>query len=73
VAQSNSGIGNVIPNTELVQLAVSYARSRMLGAAARLRVANALGDHHCACHFRFCYSGPQSCRRHFGQAQLEGR
>ena len=33
MAQSNSGIGNVIPNKDLVQIAMSYARSRMLCAA----------------------------------------
>ena len=44
MAQSNSGIGNVTPNAELVQMAMSYARSRMLCAAARLGVADALGD-----------------------------
>ena len=44
VAQSNSGIGNVIPNTELAQMAMSYARSRMLWAAARLGVADAPAD-----------------------------
>ena len=44
MGQSNSGIGNVIPNTELAQMAMSYARSRMLGAAARLGVADALAD-----------------------------
>ncbi len=44
MAQSNSGIGNVIPNAELVQMAMSYSRSRMLCAAARLGVADALGD-----------------------------
>jgi len=44
MAQSNSGIGNVIPNTELAQMAMSYARSGMLGAAARLGVADALAD-----------------------------
>jgi hypothetical protein len=38
MAQFNSGIDNVIPNTELVQMAISYARSRMLCAAARLGV-----------------------------------
>ena len=43
MAQSNSGIGNVTPNAELVQMAMSYARSRMLCAAARLGVADALG------------------------------
>jgi len=44
MAQSNSGIGNVTPNAELVQMAMSYARSRVLCAAARLGVADALGD-----------------------------
>jgi len=38
MAQSNSGIGNVIPNPELVQMAMSCARSRMLCAAARFGV-----------------------------------
>ena len=44
MAQSNSGIDNVIPNKDLVQIAISYARSRMLCAARRLGVADALGD-----------------------------
>ncbi len=44
MAQSDGGIGNVTPNTELVQMAMSYSRSRMLCAAARLGVADALGD-----------------------------
>ena len=44
MAQFNSGIDNVIPKTELVQMAMSYARSRMLCAAARLGVADALAD-----------------------------
>ena len=48
MAQSNSGIGNVIPNTELVQIAMSYARSRTLCAAACLGVADALGDEVCS-------------------------
>jgi hypothetical protein len=38
------GIGNVAPNVALVQMAMSYARSRMVCAAARLGVADALGD-----------------------------
>lgn len=38
------GIGNVAPNAALVQMAMSYARSRMVCAAARLGVADALGD-----------------------------
>ena len=38
------GIGNVTKNTGLVEMAMAYARSRMLAAAARLGVADALGD-----------------------------
>ncbi len=37
------GIGNVAPNTALIQMAMSFARSRMVCAAARLGVADALG------------------------------
>jgi hypothetical protein len=44
MAQSNSGIGNVIANAGLVEMAMAYSRSRMLCAAARLGVADALGD-----------------------------
>ena len=44
MAQPGSGIGNVISNAELVEMAMSYSRSRMLCAAARLGVADALGD-----------------------------
>ena len=44
MAQSDSGIGNVTPNAELVQMAMPYSRSYMLCAAARLGVADALGD-----------------------------
>ena len=44
MAQSNSGIGNVVSNTALVEMAMAYSRSRMLCAAARLGVADALGD-----------------------------
>lgn len=39
MAQSDIGIGNVTPNAELVQMAMSYSRSCMLCAAARLGVA----------------------------------
>jgi hypothetical protein len=38
------GIGNVIPNTGLVEMAMAYSRSRMICAAARLGIADALGD-----------------------------
>lgn len=38
------GIGNVTPNTGLVEMAMAYSRSRMLCAAARLGIADALGD-----------------------------
>jgi hypothetical protein len=44
MAQSNSGIGNVTTNTGLVEMAMAYSRSRVLCAAARLGVADALGD-----------------------------
>ena len=44
MAQSNSGIGNVTTNTALVEMAMAYSRSRVLCAAARLGVADALGD-----------------------------
>src|SRR5208282_3290479 len=41
---SDSGIGNVTPNTELLEMAMAYSRSRVLCAAAHLGVADALGD-----------------------------
>ncbi|MGA2537749.1 MAG: methyltransferase, partial [Terracidiphilus sp.] len=44
MAQPNSGIGNVIANAGLVEMAMAYSRSRILCAAARLGVADALGD-----------------------------
>jgi len=44
MAQPNSGIGNVTINTGLVEMAMAYSRSRILCAAARLGVADALGD-----------------------------
>ena len=39
---AQSGIGNVTPNAALVEMAMGYARSRVLCAAARLGVADAL-------------------------------
>jgi hypothetical protein len=44
MAQPNSGIGNVTANAGLVEMAMAYSRSRTLCAAARLGVADALGD-----------------------------
>jgi hypothetical protein len=44
MVQVNGGIGNVTTNTGLVEMAMAYARSRILCAAARLGVADALGD-----------------------------
>jgi hypothetical protein len=38
------GIGNVTTNTGLVEMAMAYSRSRVLSAAARLGVADAIGD-----------------------------
>ncbi|HTU50204.1 MAG TPA: methyltransferase [Acidobacteriaceae bacterium] len=40
----SGGIGNVIPNQGLVEMAMAYSRSRILCAAARLGVADALAD-----------------------------
>lgn len=39
---SGSGIGNVTGNTTLVEMAMAYSRSRMVCAAARLGIADAL-------------------------------
>ena len=44
MTQPNGGIGNVTPNAELLEMAMAYSRSRMLCAAARLGIADALGD-----------------------------
>ena len=44
MAEPNGGIGNVTANTGLVEMAMAYSRSRVLCAAARLGVADALGD-----------------------------
>jgi hypothetical protein len=44
MAQPDGGIGNVTTNTGLVEMAMAYSRSRVLCAAARLGVADALGD-----------------------------
>lgn len=44
MAKSNSGIGNVISNHGLVEMAMAYSRSRILCAAARLGIADALAD-----------------------------
>lgn len=44
MAQTNGGIGNVTPNAGLVEMAMAYSRSCVLCAAARLGVADALGD-----------------------------
>ena len=44
MVQIGGGIGNVTTNTGLVEMAMAYSRSRVLGAAARLGIADALGD-----------------------------
>ncbi len=44
MAPSTSGIGNVIANSTLLEMAMAYSRSRVICAAARLGVADALGD-----------------------------
>jgi ubiquinone/menaquinone biosynthesis C-methylase UbiE len=42
--EAKGGIGNVTPNTQLLEMAMAYSRSRVLCAAARLGIADALGD-----------------------------
>ncbi|HEX3986795.1 MAG TPA: methyltransferase [Acidobacteriaceae bacterium] len=44
MAETGGGIGNVTANAALVEMAMGYARSRVLAAAARLGVADALGE-----------------------------
>ncbi len=44
MAQSSGGIGNVTSNQGLVEMAMAYSRSRILCAAARLGVADAIAD-----------------------------
>ncbi|MGC2512017.1 MAG: methyltransferase, partial [Acidobacteriaceae bacterium] len=44
MTQSSGGIGNVTSNQGLVEMAMAYSRSRILCAAARLGVADALAD-----------------------------
>ncbi|HEX4067096.1 MAG TPA: methyltransferase [Acidobacteriaceae bacterium] len=44
MSETHGGIGNVTPNTGLVEMATAYSRSRILCAAARLGIADALGD-----------------------------
>jgi ubiquinone/menaquinone biosynthesis C-methylase UbiE len=44
MAGSSAGIGNVAHNKPLIEMAMSYSRSRILCAAARLGVADAMGD-----------------------------
>lgn len=42
MATTSGGIGNVTGNTALVEMAMAYSRSRMVCAAARLGIADAL-------------------------------
>jgi hypothetical protein len=44
MVQLSGGIGNVTTNSGLVEMAMAHSRSRMLCAAARLGIADALGD-----------------------------
>ncbi len=44
MAGTSAGIGNVLQNKVLTEMAMGYSRSRVLCAAARLGVADALGD-----------------------------
>jgi hypothetical protein len=51
MVEPNRGIGNVTRNTGLVEMAMAYSRSRALCTAARLGVADALGDEVCSVGF----------------------
>jgi ubiquinone/menaquinone biosynthesis C-methylase UbiE len=42
MAATSGGIGNVVQNTNLVEMAMAYSRSRVVCAAARLGIADAL-------------------------------
>jgi hypothetical protein len=42
--ESQAGVGNVVRNRELTEMAMGYSRSRILAAAARLGLADLLGD-----------------------------
>lgn len=44
MGEATGGIGNVTENTTLLHMAMAYSRSRVLCAAARLGVADALGE-----------------------------
>jgi hypothetical protein len=44
MVQPSCGIGNESPNAPLIEMALAYSRSRVLCTAARLGVADALGD-----------------------------
>jgi len=46
MAESRKGIGNVAPNQSLTSMAMGFARGRVLCAAARLGLADALADQH---------------------------
>ncbi len=65
MAQPNSGIGNVTPNSQLLEMAMAYSRSRMLCAAARLGIADALGDEtrNVAFLAEACHADPDSLYR----------
>jgi ubiquinone/menaquinone biosynthesis C-methylase UbiE len=44
MTETRAGIGNVARNRALIEMAMGYSRSRVLCAAARLGIADALGD-----------------------------
>jgi hypothetical protein len=65
MAQLNGGIGNVTPNAGLVEIAMAYSRSRMLCSAARLGIADALGDEVRSIGFlaQSCHADPDALYR----------
>ena len=51
MVQESGGMGNVTANSGLVEMAMAYSRSRVLCAAARLGIADALRDEVCSIGF----------------------
>ncbi len=65
MSQETGGIGNVTPNAELVEMAMGYSRSRVLCAAARLGIADALGEEERSVEYlaEVCQSDPDGVYR----------
>jgi 2-polyprenyl-3-methyl-5-hydroxy-6-metoxy-1,4-benzoquinol methylase len=65
MVERSGGIGNVTTNTGLLEMAMAYSRSRMLCAAARLGIADALADEERSAAFlaETCQADPDALYR----------